>query len=512
MAKLTKGFFEGTGRDEGVRVNKYLSDAGVCSRREADELVAAGKVLIDGMPAVMGSRILPGQKVMLDGKELEKDSHMVLIAFNKPQGIVCTTDRREPDNIIDFINYGSRIFPIGRLDKDSEGLILLTNDGEIVNKILRAGNGHEKEYVVQVNKPLTTEFLNGMAGGVPILDTVTKPCLVEQLDKMTFRIVLTQGLNRQIRRMCEYFDYRVRALQRVRVMNINLGRLKTGTYRNLTDWELEELNRLIVDSSNAPASKAGAREKGNMPPEGIAIVKKPERRPAKKRDLEGKVAGAAGKMRVNARQNVLRTADMPGKKPFGKTEDLPQNRNEVGDRESARPKTWIKGEGWTKKKEDRPEKDGGGKKNFRAGAGKADIYSREKKEDFRHGNEGEDLRGRERKDSFRRGKEKEDLRGRERKENFRRAEEKEDPRGRERKENFRRGKEKEDPRGRERKENFRRGKEKEDPRGRERKERFRSRQQEHEFSAGNQKESFKTGNGRKIFPAGQKAGKSRTKK
>lgn len=178
MTKLTKNYFNHADGTEEVRINKFLSDTGMCSRREADALVAAGRVLIDGEPARMGSRVLPGQKVTVEGKEAVKEERMVLIVFNKPQGVVCTSDRREPDNIVDFINYGTRIFPIGRLDKDSEGLILLTNNGEIVNKILRAGNEHEKEYIVSVNKPITEEFLRGMAGGVPILDTVTKPCRI----------------------------------------------------------------------------------------------------------------------------------------------------------------------------------------------------------------------------------------------------------------------------------------------------------------------------------------------
>ena len=250
--KLSKEYFENGKIRTEVRINKYLGDAGMCSRREADQLVEAGKVLIDGIPAVMGSRVLPGQKVTISGKTVEQEKKLALIAFHKPKGIVCTTDRREPDNIVDFIQYGSRIFPIGRLDKSSEGLILLTNDGAIVNKILRAGNEHEKEYIVQVNKPLTQEFLQKMANGVPILDTVTKPCTVEMLSKDSFRIVLTQGLNRQIRRMCEYFDYRVLTLVRVRIMNIKLGRLKPGTWRNLTEWELEELNELLKSSVNQP--------------------------------------------------------------------------------------------------------------------------------------------------------------------------------------------------------------------------------------------------------------------
>lgn len=237
---------------EGVRINKFLSEAGVCSRREADRFVEEGKVLIDGVCAQTGSRVLPGQKVIFQGKELKKEEDLVLLALNKPKGIVCTSDKRERDNVVDFVNYSSRIYPIGRLDKDSEGLLLLTNDGNIVNKILRAGNYHEKEYIVKVNKMLTKEFLQGMAGGVPILDTVTRPCRVEALDKYRFKIILTQGLNRQIRRMCEYFGYRVVHLQRVRIMNIRLGHLKTGDYRKLTPQELAELKEMISRSSNAP--------------------------------------------------------------------------------------------------------------------------------------------------------------------------------------------------------------------------------------------------------------------
>ena len=239
----------------GVRINKYLAEAGVCSRREADKAVEAGKVIIDGEPAVMGSKVLPGQKVIFNGQEVSKKENLVLIAFNKPKGIVSTTDRREKDNIIDFIHYPERIFPIGRLDKDSEGLILLTNDGNIVNKILRAGNYHEKEYIVTVNKDITDEFLKAMAGGVPILDTVTRPCKIEKIERNVFKIILTQGLNRQIRRMCEALGYRVRALTRIRIMNINLGRLKTGVYRNLLPQELEGLREMIADSSNEPKRK-----------------------------------------------------------------------------------------------------------------------------------------------------------------------------------------------------------------------------------------------------------------
>ena len=253
MAKRTKNLVDNTRETTDlVRLNKYMSDSGICSRREADKLIESGKVTVDGEVAVMGMKVTKGQKVVVNGKAIQADEKLVLIAFNKPRGIVCTTDRREKDNIIDYIQYSSRIYPIGRLDKDSEGLILLTNHGDIVNKILRAGNNHEKEYIVKVNKPLTQKFITGMQGGVPILDTVTRECKVEALDKFTFRIILTQGLNRQIRRMCEYFGYRVVTLERIRVMNIKLGRLKTGGYRNVTDRELEDLKKLIANSSSQP--------------------------------------------------------------------------------------------------------------------------------------------------------------------------------------------------------------------------------------------------------------------
>ncbi len=249
--KAKKEMFE-TEEISAVRINKFLAESGVCSRREADKAVEEGKVTIDGKPAVMGSKVIPEQTVTYCGKVISKDSDLVLIAFNKPVGIECTTNTKTPDNVIDFINYNKRIFPIGRLDKESEGLLLLTNDGNIVNKILRSGNSHEKEYAVKVNKEITPEFLRAMSSGVPILDTVTKPCKITQIDKFTFRIILTQGLNRQIRRMCEALNYRVRALTRVRIMNINLGRLKTGCYRNVTPEELETLRSLIEDSSNTP--------------------------------------------------------------------------------------------------------------------------------------------------------------------------------------------------------------------------------------------------------------------
>lgn len=234
---------------ESVRINKYLSEAGYCSRRAADRLIEQGRITINGVVPEMGTKVLPGDEVAVDGKSIiQKDKKHVYIAFNKPIGIVCTTDGRvEKDNIIDFINYPTRIFPIGRLDKPSEGLILLTDDGDIVNKILRARNNHEKEYIVSVHKPVTSDFIENMSNGVPILETMTRNCEVEQLGRYEFKIILTQGLNRQIRRMCEYFGYEVIRLKRVRIMNIELD-MPEGEYRDLTQEELVELNILIDDS------------------------------------------------------------------------------------------------------------------------------------------------------------------------------------------------------------------------------------------------------------------------
>ncbi|MDF2906735.1 MAG: rluF [Herbinix sp.] len=251
MAKRTKRLTSQIDDSEAVRINKFLSEAGVCSRREADRCIEAGKVKIDGVVAQMGSKVTSDNVVTFCDKPVKKEEKLVLIALNKPEGIVCTTDHSEPDNIIDYIGYNMRIYPIGRLDKDSEGLILLTNDGNIVNKILRAENNHEKEYIVSVNKEITVEFLKKMSSGVAILDTITKPCKVNQIDRFTFNIILTQGLNRQIRRMCESLGYRVVNLRRVRIMNIQLGRLKTGDYRNITEREIEDMNQLLLKEKSA---------------------------------------------------------------------------------------------------------------------------------------------------------------------------------------------------------------------------------------------------------------------
>lgn len=231
-----------------IRLNKAISDTGHCSRREADKLIEEGRVFINGRKGVLGDKVTAEDNIEVDGKSIRKKVDLVYIAFNKPRGITCTTERHIQGNIIDYINHKQRIFPIGRLDKDSEGLIFLTNEGNLVNKILRAGNNHEKEYVVTVNKNISDEFIEKMGTGVPILDTITKPCKVKKINNDTFNIILTQGLNRQIRRMCEYLGYQVKKLKRIRIMNISLNGIKTGEWRDLTNKEMEEINQLIKDS------------------------------------------------------------------------------------------------------------------------------------------------------------------------------------------------------------------------------------------------------------------------
>jgi len=224
-----------------VRLNKYLSETGACSRREADEWIEAGRVTINGGPAPLGTQVQPGDDVRVDGRPAGAKAARVYLALNKPPGVECTTDRDVPQNIVDFVGHHARIFPVGRLDKDSEGLILLTNDGDIVNGVLRAEHGHEKEYLVTVDRPVTQAFIEGMGRGVPILDTITRRCKIAAVGKNTFRIVLTQGLNRQIRRMCRHFGYNVRRLQRVRIMHIRLGRLAPGDWRELRAEEIAPL-------------------------------------------------------------------------------------------------------------------------------------------------------------------------------------------------------------------------------------------------------------------------------
>ena len=238
-----------------MRLNKYLSDAGVCSRREADRLVEEGKILVDGVQATLGMQVTAEQEILVNGKKVEREEKKILLVFHKPRGVECTTSPKVKNNVISYIGYPIRVYYVGRLDKDSEGLLLLTNEGELVNKIMRAGNCHEKEYVVTVDKPITREFIQKMKNGVPVLGTVTRKCQVFQKGKRTFQIILTQGMNRQIRRMCEYLGYRVKRFKRVRVMNICLGDLPGGKYREATAEEMQVLREMIRDSSETTVKR-----------------------------------------------------------------------------------------------------------------------------------------------------------------------------------------------------------------------------------------------------------------
>ncbi|HAT63839.1 MAG TPA: 23S rRNA pseudouridine(2604) synthase RluF [Flavobacteriaceae bacterium] len=238
---------------DSTRLNKAISDSGFCSRRQADTYIEKGLVTVNGEVATLGDRAMPGDEIRVEGKLITENDNLVYIALNKPVGITCTTDTRVKGNVVDFINHKERIFHIGRLDKPSEGLLLMTNDGDIVNKILRAGNDHEKEYIVKVDRPITDDFINRMRNGIYLeeLETVTKKCTVEKISRFVFRIVLVQGLNRQIRRMCDYLEYEVVSLQRIRIMNIELGNLPVGKWRDLTKEELKGLQDSLKDSENS---------------------------------------------------------------------------------------------------------------------------------------------------------------------------------------------------------------------------------------------------------------------
>ena len=269
---------------DGIRLNKFISSSGYCSRREADKLIESNRVRINNNKPELGARVNPGDEVTVDGMLIagsaDNKSDRIYIAYNKPIGITCTTEQNVKGNIIDAIDHDHRIFPVGRLDKASEGLILLTNDGDVVNKILRAENAHSKEYLVVVNKPIGPDFASKMSKGIPILGTVTKPCNVSVLNRTAFKIVLTQGLNRQIRRMCEYLGYEVIQLQRLRIMDIELGRLKPGQWRNVTREEMARLNKAIEGSSSEsakPTSHKQRNQKSRQP----GSKKPPARRPAK---------------------------------------------------------------------------------------------------------------------------------------------------------------------------------------------------------------------------------------
>lgn len=290
--------------DEGTRLNKFLSEVGYCSRREADKLIENGRVLVNGKKPQIGAKVTSNDKIVVDGQAINEapETH-VYIAFNKPEGIVSTTDtENERDNIIEYINHEKRIFPIGRLDKQSEGLIFLTSDGDIVNKILRAGNNHEKEYIVTVNKPITKEFIQKMGNGVPILGATTKKCFIEQTKSTEFRIILTQGMNRQIRRMCDYFQYEVVRLKRVRIMNISLD-VSLGNWRNLRESEVEELKRLVAHSKST-------------------VQKKEKKKPVKTISKTNKDSSNSNKRKSTGNSRFQHGNDKPATKSFKK----PSNR------------------------------------------------------------------------------------------------------------------------------------------------------------------------------------------
>lgn len=307
-----------------IRINKYISDSGLCSRRDADRFIEQGNVFIDGRRATTGDQVSPGSVVKVNGQIIEPQDaeDLVLIALNKPVGIVSTTESSEKDNIVDFVQHSVRIFPIGRLDKDSQGLIFLTNNGDLVNKILRAHNQHEKEYVVTVNKPVTDEFIAGMAGGVPILGEVTKKCRVTKVGANAFNIVLVQGLNRQIRRMCEHFGYDVVRLERVRIMNVGLKGLAVGDWRDLTPKELKTLFGLLQDSQGQAATPAGKSQRNRKPPGKTKpnphkTGRTDPRAPSSPRGGKPSRGGAAGKQR--SRPGGPTAAPKPkGKAPRGR--------------------------------------------------------------------------------------------------------------------------------------------------------------------------------------------------
>ena len=298
---------------EPIRINKFLGETGFCSRREADRMIESGKVTVDGIPAEMGTKVLPGQRVCVNGKPVRMEEEEILLVVNKPIGIVCTTAEFDKDNIVDFINYPKRIYPIGRLDKDSSGLILMTNQGELVNKILRGGNHHEKEYMVRVNRPVTPEFVAAMEAGVVLDDGVrTMPCRVDKTGGYSFKIILMQGLNRQIRRMCEALDYRVTNLKRVRVMNIELGDLRVGSYRKVTSEEYAELRRRLENST--ALSWAEAAEQGLVREPEVSTVKMAaEIKPVERKLAERKLAE---RRTVPERKLMAQTNAVSGRKPM----------------------------------------------------------------------------------------------------------------------------------------------------------------------------------------------------
>ncbi|QIK54818.1 23S rRNA pseudouridine(2604) synthase RluF [Dysgonomonas sp. HDW5B] len=327
------------------RLNKYISASGYCSRREADKYIENGNVTVNGKKATIGSRVLPGQKVKVNGELIENKIEPVYIAFNKPVGVVSSTNPLERDNIIEFIRHEQRIFPIGRLDKDSQGLILLTNDGDIVNKILRAGNNHKKDYIVTVNRPITSDFLTRMSQGVPILDRVTRRCEIEKINPYTFKISLIQGLNRQIRRMCEYFNYDVLKLERIQIMNIKLDKLGQGNWRNLTASEMEGLFDMLEGSEKTSGGKAPSNSNKSF---NRALEEHDIKTNYRKASLNAKKAD-----RVNTEKPKKSSApyDNTDEKPKPKTKGKPSSGLRVGKQKMAANKPKPKPKADTKGKE-----------------------------------------------------------------------------------------------------------------------------------------------------------------
>ncbi|MDF2872512.1 MAG: pseudouridine synthase [Anaerocolumna sp.] len=414
MAKRTKKLLqteEYSDSTDSIRLNRFLSDSGACSRREADRLIEEGHVMVDGVKAEIGMKITKDQTISLNGKPVMREEKLVLIALNKPRGIVCTTDRRDKDNVIDFLKFDKRIYPIGRLDKDSEGLLLLTNDGSIVNKILRGGNYHEKEYVVTVDKPLTAEFLKEMAEGVPILDTITRPCTIKALDKYTFQIILTQGLNRQIRRMCEHLGFRVQTLKRIRIMNIHLGHLQTGGYRNVTEKEIAGLTEAIRDSVNTAETKNDNAKETRYEPKknDRKVIKRDTRKDSKDEIKKGNKTGY--KKGINRDyKKVDKKEDKKEYKKEYKKEDTRGYREDKKDYREDDKKDYRKDDKKGYRRED--------KKGFRKDDKK--DFRREDKKDFRKEDK-KDFRREDKKD-FRKD-DKKDFR-REDKKDFRREDKK----------------------------------------------------------------------------------------
>ncbi|MDD1794030.1 23S rRNA pseudouridine(2604) synthase RluF [Enterovibrio sp. ZSDZ42] len=323
----------------GIRLNKFISDSGFCSRREADKFIEQQKVTINGIIPELGTKVLPGDEVMVNNKRIDKvpESKVdrVYIAYNKPIGITCTTARNVRGNIVEAIGHPKRIFPIGRLDKPSEGLIFLTSDGDIVNKILRAGNNHEKEYLVTVDRPITPKFVELMSNGIPILDTVTKPCVVERQSKFVFKIILTQGLNRQIRRMCEYLGFEVTKLKRIRIMNVRLGTLKLGEWRELTAQEMDDINAAVVDSKSTFEPDAAFSEEGI----GNGDVKSAASDAAKQNLSSGKISFAKPKPAARSGRGGQRSFSKEGQRQGGQRKDgerSPSSRQDGGRKDSDR--------------------------------------------------------------------------------------------------------------------------------------------------------------------------------